>query len=187
MLTTCDNMENWWTLFKKHTHTHTLAAWPASGQQHHVTTSPHFADEWLQQSLPADGRIDVDQHAEQDGGHQLAQSKKHPAGMHCTQQTTAQVTTGRRGGAQRHGRICGLLQKYRNKPKNIYNVILIRMFKYLFDWVQSLAENTSRPLKWGSLHFLLADLVGVFLAPHPPTFPLSLCRAQVKKQHWLNH
>lgn len=34
-------------LFKKHTHTRSLAR-PASGQQHHVTTSPHFADEWLQ-------------------------------------------------------------------------------------------------------------------------------------------
>lgn len=75
-----------------------------------MTTSPHFADEWLQQYLPADGGIDVDQHAdvaEHDQGHQLTQSKK-PAGMHCTQQTTAQLSTERRGGTQRYGRIHGL-------------------------------------------------------------------------------
>lgn len=62
----------------KSTHTCSLAR-PVSGQQYYVTTSPHFADEWLQQYLPADGGIDVDQHAdvaEHDQGHQLTQSYK---------------------------------------------------------------------------------------------------------------
>lgn len=44
-------------------HAHSSAR-PASAQQHRVTTSPHFADEWLQQNPPADSGIDVDQHAD---------------------------------------------------------------------------------------------------------------------------
>lgn len=64
--------------FQKSTHTCSLAR-PASSQQHHVTTSPHFADEWLQQCPPTDGRTDVDQHAdveEHDQGHPLSHSQK---------------------------------------------------------------------------------------------------------------
>lgn len=44
-----------------------------------MTTSPHFANEWLQQCLPADGGIDADQHAdvaEYDEGHPLTHSQK---------------------------------------------------------------------------------------------------------------
>lgn len=64
--------------FSQSTHTCSLAR-PASGQQHHVTTSPHFADECLQQCTPADGGTDVDQHADDalhDQGHPLTHSQK---------------------------------------------------------------------------------------------------------------
>lgn len=64
--------------FSQSTHTCSLAR-PASGQQHHVTTSPHFADECLRLCTPADGRTDVDQHAYDalhDQGHPLTHSQK---------------------------------------------------------------------------------------------------------------
>lgn len=47
-------------------------------------------------------------------------------------------------------------------------------------------NNFNRPPKCSCLHFLLADLVE-YLWPHTPPIPLSLCRAEVKKQHRLNH
>lgn len=49
----------------------------------------------------------MDQHADDaqhDQGRHLLTVKK-PAGMHCTQQTTAQLDIERRRGAQRYGRI----------------------------------------------------------------------------------
>lgn len=63
---------------QEHTHTCSLAR-PASGQQHSVTTSQHFADEWLQQGPPAVGGTDANQHADdaqQDQGHPLTNSQK---------------------------------------------------------------------------------------------------------------
>lgn len=72
--------QKWWTLFFFFCKAHTCSlARPASSQQHHVTASLHFADEWLQQCLPADCEIDVDQHAdavEHDQGHTLIHSQE---------------------------------------------------------------------------------------------------------------
>lgn len=64
--------------FSNSTHTCSLAR-PASGQQHYVTTSTYYADEWLQQCPPADGGPAVDQHADDaqhDQGHPFIHSQK---------------------------------------------------------------------------------------------------------------
>lgn len=61
-----------------------------------MTTSTNFADEWLQHHPPADGGVGVDQHADDAQHDQVypftSRPKEKPAGMHCTQQTTAQFT-----------------------------------------------------------------------------------------------
>lgn len=92
---------------KAHTHTCSLAR-PASGQQHYVATSPHFADEWLQQCPPADGELMWISMQMLQNMIEVTHLVKKPTEMHCTQQTTAQVATERRKGAQDVGRGNGL-------------------------------------------------------------------------------
>lgn len=160
--------------FHKSTHTCSLAR-PASGQQHHVTTSPHFC-RWVPSTMYScwwRGLMWISMqmmHYMIRGSPTYSQSKNL---QECTAHSKLLHNLPQRGEEGEHRDVGGRID-----DKNMYRRYLENKNK---QWIQIYlnilnVKYISKPQKSSCLYFLLAGLVE-YLHPHTPPFPLPLCRA----------